>query len=105
VPVPKKRLTLSRFFLGLAGVLVVLTLLQVVLWPLLAFSAGPTMALALVLVLDLLWPVLAFWRLPHAADMPWRGLRLYVPDVSSWLIGIGILTVMLNILILLKWLL
>ena len=103
LPVLKKRLTLSRFSLVLVGTLVVLTFLQVVLWPLLALSAGPTAALALVLVLDLLWPVLAFWRLPRATDMPWRGLRLYVPDVSSWLIGISVLTIVLNVLILLKW--
>lgn len=59
--------------------------------------------LALVLVLDLLWPFLVLFRLPRAVDMSWRGLRLYVPDLYSWLAGIAVVIVALNVTILLKW--
>ena len=103
LPLPEKRVTFSRFYLGLNLGLAVLSVLQVFLWPVLALSGGPTVVLSLVLALDLLWPFLALFRLPRAVDMPWRGLRLYVPDVSCWLIGVGAVTVVLNVLILLKW--
>ncbi len=39
---------------------------------------------------------LAFWRLPRVADMPWRGLYLYVPDISFWLGGMRVLTFIIN---------
>src|SRR5450755_3808767 len=103
LPLPERRVTFSHFYLGLNLGLAVLSVLQVFLWPVLALSGGPTVVLSLVLVLDLLWPFLVFLWLPRAVDMPWRGLRLYVADVSCWLIGVGAVTVVLNVLILLKW--
>ncbi|MBV9708658.1 MAG: beta-lactamase family protein [Chloroflexi bacterium] len=103
LPVPTQRLTFSRFYAGLNVVLLLLTLLQVGVWPFLALSAGPTIALALMLTLDLLWPFLVLFWLPRIVAMPWRGLRLYVPDLTYWLGGISVVTVVLNMMILLKW--
>ncbi|MBV9689467.1 MAG: beta-lactamase family protein [Ktedonobacteraceae bacterium] len=103
LPVPTPRLTFSRFYAGLNVVLLLLTLLQVGVWTFLALSAGPTMALALILTLDLLWPFLVLFWFPCIVDMPWRGLRLYVPDLAYWLGGISVVTVVLNVMILLKW--
>jgi len=104
LPVPTQRLTFSRFYLVLNVVLVLLTLLQVGVWPFLALSAGrPTTALTLILTLDLLWPFLVLFQLPRIVAMPWRGLRLYVPDLTYWLGGISVVTVVLNVMILLKW--
>jgi len=79
--------------------------LQVVLWPLLAFSSGPGPLSIALLALGMFWPLFVLFRVPSLADLPWRGLLLYVPDLALWLGGLASVTLFLNILILLKWLL
>lgn len=105
LPPLRKRLTLRSFYLGLNAGIVTSTLLQLWLWPFFALSGRPTWLSVGLLVLDSFWPFLAYFWLPRAADMPWRGLKLYVPDLYSWLTGMAVITLVLNLLIVLRWLL
>ena len=103
LPLPGKKLTLSRFYLGVDLAVIVLTILQVCVWPFLALSGGPTPLLVAFLVVDVLWPLWAIFWLPRVVDMPWRGLKLYVPDLAFWLIGLMGVSLLLNLIIVLKW--
>lgn len=102
-PLAQRKLTFSRFYLCLDLALLVLTFLQAVLWPLLTLLGRPSLILYIVLALDSLWPLLAFWRLPRIVDMTWRGLRLYVPDLYWWVVIIGVVTLLLNGISVVRW--
>jgi len=41
---------------------------------------------------DMIGPLVLLWRLPKWADMPWRGLFKYVPDVSWWIVGMVLIS-------------
>lgn len=105
LPLPRKGLTLSRFYGGVGIGVGVVTLLQVGIWPYVALSGRPGLLLWALLVLDLLWPLLLLWKVPRWANMPWRGLKLYVPDLYSWLTTILVLAVAFNLVFVAVWLL
>jgi len=88
LPAPYRRLSLTGFYGLLDTALVGLSAYQVVSLAA-ALRSGSTLRRRPVLTLAALCEVglvgAAVWRIPRLADSPWRLLRLYVPDVTSWL--------------------
>lgn len=101
---PKKRLSFRSFYALLDLSVVVVTGLQV--WAWIRVLRGSQRPHPSSVFINLVGPVLAFWRLPRLSrvDMPWHGLRLYVPDVSLWLLTMGVASFLRGIVGLL-WLL
>lgn len=105
---PVRKTTLSMQQVSLMLTLVVTVLLGLQGWSLLsllqakqkAVTAGGVVALAC----DVVGPLLVLWRIPRLADMPWRGLRLYVPDVSHVLLMAVILSLLRALLRVVRWL-
>jgi CubicO group peptidase (beta-lactamase class C family) len=98
------RLTIRSFGLLEAGASLVLVGLVIWFWVALVsntrFTPGGVAALIAASVL----PVLAFWRLPRLVDIPWRGLRLYVPDLGNLVWWLSLLSLVLAGTSLLRWL-
>jgi CubicO group peptidase (beta-lactamase class C family) len=103
-PHTKKRLQLRAFGLLEAEASLILVALVIWLWVALLsnthFMAGGVVALTLASTL----PALALWRLPKLADMPWKGLRLYVPDLGNLVWWLSIISLVLAGVSLLRWL-
>jgi len=57
----------------------------------------------LALLGDVIGPLVLLWQLPRWTDMPWRGLLLYVPDVSRWIMGMSVISLMKIGVRLCKW--
>lgn len=99
----QKHMSLRSFAaLEIAGTVILLSVLTW-LWRIVAISARMTagglaafIALVSFLLLVLLW-------LPKAADMPWRGLRLYVPDLGNLLWWLSLVSLILASVALLRW--
>ncbi len=103
-PQTRKRQTLRAFGLLEAEASLILVALVIWLWVALLsnthFMAGGVVALTLASTL----PALALWRLPKLADMPWKGLRLYVPDLGNLVWWLSIISLVLAGVSLLRWL-
>jgi CubicO group peptidase (beta-lactamase class C family) len=103
-PPTKKRLTIRAFGLLEVGASLVLVGLAIWLWVAMLGSAPFTAGGVAALILAVTLAALALWRLPKLADMPWRGLRLYVPDMGNLIWWISLLSLMLAGASLLRWL-
>ena len=95
-PLPRKMLTFRGFYALVDILVVVISLLQVgslvQLLRSLLLHRRPTRVSAgslLALFGDVIGSVVLLWRLPKWADMSWRGLFRYVPDISQWLVGMS----------------
>lgn len=44
------------------------------------------------IVRDMVVPLVFFWKIPRLFDAPWALLRLYVPDISTWLLLMGLIS-------------
>ena len=95
-PLPRKMLTFCGFYALVDILVVVISLLQVgslvQLLRSLLLHRRPTRVSAgslLALFGDVIGSVVLLWRLPKWADMSWRGLFRYVPDISQWLVGMS----------------
>jgi len=89
-PLLKKKLTFRGFYALMDILVVVLSLLQVgSLVQLLRSPSRRSIRIGSFLALlgEVIGSVVLLWRLPKWADMSWRGLLLYVPDVSRWILG------------------
>jgi hypothetical protein len=87
MPTPRRRLSFRGFYTLLDTTLAALSSYQV--WSLVRLlrrtnQRGSSMPGILALVETVLG-VVAVWRIPRLSDSPWSLLRVYVPDLSSWL--------------------
>ena len=99
-PLPHKKLTFRGFYALVDILVVTISLVQVgslvQLLRLLVLHRRPTrvgIGSLLALLGDVIGPVVLLWRMPKWADMLWRGLLLYVPDVSRWVVGMSIISI------------
>lgn len=46
----------------------------------------------LALISEIAAPLLAVWRIPKSADSPWSLLRWYVPDLTTWLSAMSVVS-------------
>jgi len=99
-PLPHKKLTFRGFYALVDILVVAISLVQVgslvQLLRLLVLHRRPTrvgIGSLLALLGDVIGPVVLLWRMPKWADMLWRGLLLYVPDVSRWVVGMSIISI------------
>jgi len=106
-PLLRKKLTFRGFYALVNILIVAISLLQVgsLVQLLRSPSRRPVRIGSLLSMLgDVIGPLVLLWRLPKWADMPWRGLLLYVPDVSRWLIGMSAISLVKNVMRLYGWL-
>ena len=92
LPLSHKELTFRGFYGLIDALMIVASLLQFVsLAQLLrSFSRRPARAGGiLATIIEVIGSLVVFSRLPKWADMPWRGLFLYVPDMSGLIAGIA----------------
>ncbi len=104
-PLERKRLTLRSFGLISVAASLVLVTLAIWLWVTLISAAHVTPSGFVAMSIAVLAPSLTLWRLPKLADMPWRGLRLYVPDLANLIWWLSIISLVLAGVSLLRWLL
>ncbi len=98
-PLPRKRLTFRGFY-ALVDLLIVAislaqvgSLVQLLRSPLVRHRpARVGIGSILAMLGDMIGPLVLLWRLPKWADMPWRGLFKYVPDVSWWIVGMTLIS-------------
>ncbi len=105
-PLPQKRLTFRGFYVLVDLLVVVISLLQVgSLVQLLRSPSRRPVRIGSILALlgDVIGPMVLLWRLPKWADMSWRGLLLYVPDVSRWIVGMMMVSFVKSVVRLSKW--
>lgn len=94
-PLPRKRLTFRSFYALVDLLIVAISLAQVssLVQLLRSPSRRPVRIGSLLAMLgDVIGPVVLLWKLPKWGDMPWRGLFLYVPDVSRWIVGMTLIS-------------
>jgi len=102
----RSKLTLRRFYLLLDGAMALLTSLQI--WAFVRLlrrwhqpiqgRALPFVNQAVLSLIALVLPLSLLKRIPKWADAPWSLLSLYVPDLSSWLAGISLLSFITGIM-------
>jgi CubicO group peptidase (beta-lactamase class C family) len=87
IPQPRRRLSFTGFYTLLDVALALLSVYQI--WSLAAMlrsgSARLRSALGLAALCEVGLAVAAARRIPRWADSPWGLLRVYVPDLTSWL--------------------
>jgi len=106
-PLPRKRLTFRGFYTLVDVLIIALSLVQVSsLVQLLRSSSRRPVPIGSFLAMfgDVIGPVVLLWRLPKWADMPWRGLLLYVPDVSRWIMGMVLVSLVKSCVQVYGWL-
>jgi len=110
-PLPEKKLTFRGFYVLVDILVVVLSLLQVgsLVQLLRSFfvhrqPARVGIDLFLALLGDVIAPPVLLWRLPKWADMDWSGLLLYVPDVSRWIVGMSVISIVKSVIRACQWL-
>jgi len=106
-PLPKKTLTFRRFYVLVDLLVVAISLIQVgSLVQLLRSPSRRPVPIGSFLAMfgDVIGPVVLLWRLPKWADMPWRGLVLYVPDMSRWSVGMAMISLVKIGVRLYRWL-
>jgi CubicO group peptidase (beta-lactamase class C family) len=104
LPQPKKRLTLRTFGLLEVGAALALVGLAIWLWLALISNGHFTPGGVAALIAATIVPSLTLWRLPNVVDMPWKGLKLYVPDLSNLIWWLSLLSLVLAGVSLLRWL-
>lgn len=90
LPLTHKKLTFRSFYSLIDALVIVASLLQFasMVQLLRSFSRRPArVGGILATMIEVIGSLVVLTRLPKWVDMPWRGLRLYVPDVSRWLVG------------------
>ena len=109
-PLPHKTLTFRGFYSLVDTLVVVISLVQigslVQLLRSLFVHRQPTrigIGPFLAQLGDVIGSVVLFWGLPRWADMRWRGLLLYVPDVSRWFVGMVLISLVKSVLRLYRW--
>lgn len=110
-PLPRKRLTFRGFYALVDLLVVAISLVQVgslvqLLRSLLERPRPTRVGIGSLLAMlgDVIGPVVLLWRLPKWADMPWRGLVLYVPDMSRWSVGMAMISLVKIGVRLYRWL-
>jgi len=110
-PLSRKMLTFRGFYALVDILVVVLSLLQVgSLVQLLRSLRHPRLSTRveigslLALFGEMIGSVILLWRIPRWADMPWRGLRLYVPDVARWIVMMSAMSGVKSGIHLYRWL-
>ena len=110
-PLPRKKLTFRGFYALVDILVVAISLLQVgsLVQLLRSFfvQRQPTrvgIGSLLALLSDVIGPVVLLWQLPKWADMPWRGLLLYVPDMSRWVVGMAVVSIVKSVMRVYSWL-
>lgn len=91
------KVSFSLFYTLVNTCVALLSVLQ--LWSLVNAARGekqPPWRIGPFLVGDLLLPLLVLWRLPRLkqVDSPWSLLRWYVPDLTSWIWGMSVLSLL-----------
>jgi CubicO group peptidase (beta-lactamase class C family) len=104
LPQSGQRLTIRSFGLLEVGASLALVGLAIWLWLALISNVHFTPGGVVALIVALILPSLALWRLPKLADMPWAGLRLYVPDLGNLVWWLSLLSLVLAGVSLLRWL-
>jgi CubicO group peptidase (beta-lactamase class C family) len=102
-PPLQRRMTPRSFGFMVASGSLLLLILATLLWATLvgASSVSPGGIVAVLIALVVPW--LALWKLPKVGDMPWKGLRLYVSDIAYQLQGLLIISTLLALFTLLRW--
>jgi len=92
-PLPHKRLTFRGFYSIVNLLVAAISLLQLgsLVQLLRSPSRRPTRSTLVAMLCEVIGSVVFLWRIPRWADMPWRGLLLYVPDVSRWIVGMSVI--------------
>jgi hypothetical protein len=86
IPAPRRRLSFWGFYVLLNTALSVLSVYHV--WSLtrlLQPRRHRHPALGIASLVEVALGIMALRRIPHLADSPWKLLRIYVPDVTTWL--------------------
>ncbi len=88
IPLPHRRLSFRGFYTLLNTILAMLSIYQV--WSLARLLRPRThqrrrCVLGTASLCELILGIVAWLRLPRVADAPWSLLRLYVPDLTSWI--------------------
>lgn len=110
-PLPRKRLTFRGFYVLVDLLVVAISLVQLgslvqllrSLFPHRQRPAHVGISSLLTMLGDVIGPVMLLWRVPKWADMSWRGLLLYVPDVSRWIVGMVLISSVKSAIRLSQW--
>ncbi len=106
-PLPRKRLTFRSFYALVDLLMVAISLMQVgsLVQLLRSPSRRPVRIGSLLALLgDVIGPLMLLWRLPKWSDMSWRGMLLYVPDISRWLVGMVLVSLVKSCVRVYGWL-
>jgi len=110
-PLPRKQLTFCGFYALVNLLVVAISLLQigslVQLLRSLFVRRRPTrvgISSFLAMIGDVLGSVVLLWQLPRLADMPWNGLFKYVPDMSRWIAGMSVVSLVKICVRVYRWL-
>ena len=108
---PEKKLAFRSFYALVDTLIMLLSLLQIGLLVQLLRSffvhrrpARVGIGSFLALLGDVIGPVVLLWQLPKWTDMPWHGLLLYVPDVSRWIVGVVLVSLIKSCVRVYGWL-
>ncbi len=103
-PLPRKTLTFRGFYTLVDLLVVAISLVQI--GSLVQFLRSSSMrrparvgiSSVLAMIGAVISPVVLLWQLPKWADMPWRGLLLYVPDVSRWVVIMSAISIVKSVI-------
>jgi CubicO group peptidase (beta-lactamase class C family) len=106
MPEPRRRLSLRGFYAGLDVALIALSIYQV--WSVARLLRSGSAdrgrsALGIIALVEVGLAAVGLRFLPRLADSPWRLLRLYVPDLTSWLAAFFSGSLLKLALLLVRW--